>query len=234
VFRQHPDTGQWQRGRVDHHSPAQYVDDDDYAQQMKDNTPGYKHDGLGTYYDVDWGNGGNELTHQRHLYARRTIAASDGFDPMSVTTRLHQEFNDWATPLAQAGKIGPYPQNLVKHWPYVERFMKEKYPAAHNGFDMGHEEARPAINRGLKNPEKAIYETGPDAVEKYGYDPMETAAGMVLLHGAGGPTAGPTATDTDRERMNKQMLNNIYRSRARMQRQYEEQAVGGASPNATH
>jgi len=76
VFRQHPETGQWQRGRVDHHSPPQYVSDDDYAQQMKDSVPGYKHDGLGTYHDVDWGNG-NELTHQRHLHARRTITASD-------------------------------------------------------------------------------------------------------------------------------------------------------------
>lgn len=74
VFRQHPETSQWQRGRVDHHSPPQYVDSDDYAQQMMQDVPGYKHDGPGTYYDVDWGNG-NELTHSRHLHARRTAMA---------------------------------------------------------------------------------------------------------------------------------------------------------------
>jgi hypothetical protein len=91
VFRQHPDTGQWQRGRVDHHSPAQYVDDDDYAQQMKDNTPGYKHDGLGTYYDVDWGNGGNELTHQRHLYARVAMSPMEPHGDASAPRPEHPD-----------------------------------------------------------------------------------------------------------------------------------------------
>lgn len=140
-----------------------------------------------------------------------------GFDSLAVTSRLHNEFNQWAEPLRAAGKIGPYPANLVTHWPYVERFMKENYPAAHKGFDMGHEEVRPAINRGLKDPSKAVYETGPDAVAKYGYDPMETAAGMVLLHSNGRPTS---------ERMNKQMLTNIYKNRVQMQQNYnQKQAV---------
>lgn len=74
VFRQHPETGQWQRGRVDHHSPPQFVDNEDYAHQMMQDVPGYKHDGLGIYHTVDWGNG-PELTNQRHLHARRTAMA---------------------------------------------------------------------------------------------------------------------------------------------------------------
>lgn len=74
VFRRHPETGEWQRGRVDHSSPPHFVDDEDYAQQMTQSVPGYKHDGLGTYFDVDWGNG-PEITHERHMHARREVLA---------------------------------------------------------------------------------------------------------------------------------------------------------------
>jgi hypothetical protein len=69
VFKRHPETGRWQRGLVDHSGP-QFVDTPEYAQQMQQHVPGYKHDGLGTYFPVDFGNG-PELTHERHLYARR-------------------------------------------------------------------------------------------------------------------------------------------------------------------
>lgn len=72
VFRRHPETGRWQRGTVDHSSPPQFVDTEDYAQQMQQSVPGYKHDGLGTYFDVDFGNG-PETTHERHLHARRAL-----------------------------------------------------------------------------------------------------------------------------------------------------------------
>lgn len=158
-----------------------------------------------------------QILTQAEQFAYRMAAStnpdSPAFDPLAVTTKLHGEFNDWAAPLAAAGKIGPYPTNLVTHWPYVEQFMKAKYPAAHRGFNMGHEEARPAINRGLLHPEKAVYETGPEAVGKYGYDPSEIAAGMLLLHEQGRPSA---------ETSDKRMLNKIYQNRVKMQQQYDQ------------
>jgi len=70
VFRRHPETGEWQRGKMNLASPPWIVDSDDYAHQMASEVPGFKHDGLGNYYEVDWGNG-PEITHQRHLHARR-------------------------------------------------------------------------------------------------------------------------------------------------------------------
>ncbi|ACH63101.1 hypothetical protein Cali_119 [Mycobacterium phage Cali] len=70
VFRRHPETGEWQRGKITDGAPY-IVDTQDYAKQMQAEVPGYKHDGLGHYFDVDWGNG-PEITHERHLHARRT------------------------------------------------------------------------------------------------------------------------------------------------------------------
>ena len=72
VFRKHPQTGQWQRGTVDHSSPPHFVDTPDYLHQMKKAVPGFKDQGLGTYFDVDWGKG-PEITHERHMYARLAI-----------------------------------------------------------------------------------------------------------------------------------------------------------------
>lgn len=71
VFRRHPETGKWQRGVRDGADPAQYVDTPDYLEQMKQQVPGFQDQGLGTYWDVDWGNG-PEPTNSRFLHARRT------------------------------------------------------------------------------------------------------------------------------------------------------------------
>lgn len=70
VFRRHPQTGEWQRGHVDHSSQPHFVDTPDDLKQMQRHVPGFKDQGLGTYFDVDFGNG-PEITHERHLHARR-------------------------------------------------------------------------------------------------------------------------------------------------------------------
>ena len=70
VFRRHPETGRWQRGVRDGADPPQYVDTPDYLDQMKQQVPGFRDQGLGTYWDVDWGNG-PEPTNGRHLHAQR-------------------------------------------------------------------------------------------------------------------------------------------------------------------
>lgn len=130
------------------------------------------------------------------------------FDPMEMTQRLKQEFDDWAGPSGSKAGIGPWPKNLVKHWPYVEKFMKENYPAAHQGHDQGLEEAGPALDAGN-------YETGPEAVAKHGYDPAETAAAMLLLHRSGSPSS-------DTGGLNHQRLVDIYNKRQQMQRSYDQ------------
>ena len=71
VFRQHPETGRWQRGTVyDRASPPPHVDTPEYLEQMKQQVPGFKDQGLGTYWDVDWGNG-PESTNGRLLHAKK-------------------------------------------------------------------------------------------------------------------------------------------------------------------
>ncbi|TXI23783.1 MAG: hypothetical protein E6Q61_06265 [Nitrosomonas sp.] len=101
---------------------------------------------------------------------------NDGFsEPIQqLTDRLRKEFTDWATPVVESTKWGgpsdawkPKPEELASEWPYVEQFLKERYPAAHQGLDDGREGALPvaketpyAMSQGLG------YETGPDAVAK--------------------------------------------------------------------
>lgn len=101
-------------------------------------------------------------------------------------------------------------------WPNVENFLKDRYPAAHKGFNSGMEQA--TFNIDYKNP----YETGPEAVEQHGYDPKEIAAGMILLHNQSHPFRGELA-EPDQQR-----LVNIFQKRQDMQRNYEKQLVTAA------
>jgi glutaredoxin-like protein NrdH len=141
-----------------------------------------------------------------------------------LTDRLHKEFTDWATPLVEktewpyGGKWKPEPADLVGEWPYVERFLKDKYPAVHRGFDMGREEAlslaTDTVDKNYQNKHHTQgYPTGPDAIAQYGYDPKEIAAGMLMLH---------TPAGTKHVTPTKDVLNDIFQKRQRMQRQYDE------------
>jgi len=65
------------------------------------------------------------------------------------------------------------------------------------------------------------YETGPEAVEKYGYDPRQVAAGFMYLHTNAHEQARPgsrgsyVSRDIDR-------LSDIFQKRQQMQRDYEQ------------
>lgn len=75
----------------------------------------------------------------------------------------------------------------ISDWRSIEKFLKDKYPAAHRGLSWGGEQASQLVrdnpNDIYGNPLQASpYESGPDAESQYGYDPKEVAAGMMLLH----------------------------------------------------
>ena len=98
VFRKHPETGEWQRGKIDHSSAPHFVDTPDYMKQMKQHVPGFKDQGLGTYFDVDFGKG-PEITHERHLHANRRVAMAD-----TAPWHPHIElFNDYHDPESDSG-----------------------------------------------------------------------------------------------------------------------------------
>lgn len=140
---------------------------------------------------------------------------------------------DWNDYSATTGDTrGP-----LGHWPHVETFLKDRYPAAYRGHPQGIEHAQ-ALMDTPPEPEakkqewkkklpqawwtKDQYETGPDALAKYGYDPKEVAAGMLLLHSQTHPgRASDDAwlmADVDR-------LHDIYRKRLQMERDRSEPPV---------
>lgn len=163
------------------------------------------------------------------------------FDPMAVTNRLKGEFHDWFHSLPphrldELRNIEMHPfmdhheDNPVSHWPTVERFLKDKYPAAHRGFMTGHEDASMWLDDPNNEYESPMLE-GDDEFgslpppepyssadhEKLGYDPQEVAAGMVLLHNRAHSGRQDTYLNTDKKR-----LVDIFNKRQQMQRNYEQ------------
>lgn len=136
-----------------------------------------------------------------------------------IVDRLGKEFDDWwgerehiDHPFAWPGR-GP-----IGHWPNVEDFLYDKYPAAHRGLDMGYEETEPILaERPWEEDDwgHQQYATGPEAVAQYGYDPKEIAAGMLLLHNQTHPFRGHLAQE-DQDR-----LVDIFQKRQKMQRDFD-------------
>lgn len=177
-----------------------------------------------------------EQRQARHIVTARDhrIAANQ-----DLINRLEQEFNEWAGPNGSRAGIGPYPKYLPGHWPYMEKFFKENYPAVYRGLDMGREEAGPkmkydagtcpdcegsgfvsygiepeqdwCVSCGGEGEIKNQYETGPEAVSRHGYDPKEIAAAGLALHIGTGNTDVPD-----------KVLNDIAQKRYQMQRNYEQ------------
>lgn len=176
---------------------------------------------------------------QRDYEQRQTTASHRIAVNQELLNKIEQEFNEWAGPNGSRAGIGPYPRYLPGHWPYMERFFKEKYPAVYRGLDMGREEAGPkmkydagtcpdcegsgfvsygiepeqdwCVSCGGEGEIKNQYETGPEAVSKYGYDPKEIAAAGLVLHIGTGNTDVPD-----------KVLNDIAQKRFQMQRDYEQ------------
>ena len=158
----------------------------------------------------------------------------------------YDDSEDW-TPGVDPNNVERGP---IGNWKNVENFMQERYPAAHRGHSMGLERAKPLLDISLNDPESydpqsdprgwrrdetgrvvpktdpdsilKPYETGPDAYQKYGYDPSEIAAGMMLLHNQSHPFRGDLAQE-DQDR-----LNSIFQKRQKMQRDYDSRQVMAA------
>ena len=158
-----------------------------------------------------------------------------------LVNRLQGEFDEWHGGDRIFRQYHDRPGFGIGDWRNVEKFLKDRYPAAHRGFDMGLEEARPLL-RGEPNivakdfpawyeahprnlADDKPYETGPDAVAQHGYDPKEIAAGMVLLHNRRNTESvfgSPRGTRDDAVAADVDLLNDIFQKRMKMQREYEQ------------
>jgi GNAT superfamily N-acetyltransferase len=150
--------------------------------------------------------------------------AAAGFDPDEVTGRLQGEFDDWWGGTGNAWEEDGHP---TKYWPNIEKFLKERYPEAHRDFYMGHEQAGTTLDHypTVGGNWKGSYETGPDAVSQYGYDPKEIAAGMLLLHNQSDIPMREQVFGMGQDdivRQDKDRLNKIFQNRMQMQRDYEQ------------
>jgi hypothetical protein len=196
---------------------------------------------------------------QAESFAYRIAAVNQ-----DLVDRLHDEFHHWWHDTGydeiQKGQTqserGP-----IQWWPNIEEFLGEKYPAAMRDHHQGREQAGPLLDSTL-NPENydpqadprgwgrdssgrlvptegvKLYETGPEAVAKHGYDPAEIAAGMLLLHNKAHPFRGDLAQE------DQQRLTDIFNKRQQMQRAYEQRtsawyhtadaSQGETSTNTTH
>lgn len=164
-----------------------------------------------------------------------------GFDPMEVTHRLKNDFYDWHEGLSEDQLHPDADQNNpLGHWPTIENFLKDKYPAAHRGFASGLEDA----SHFLRDPSMsyhqpmhmsddpygegeshfdtnppAPYSADPKTIQGLGYDPEEIAAGMVMLHNKAHSGRGNAYAEDDKDR-----LVDIFNKRQKMQRDYEQRA----------
>ncbi len=156
-----------------------------------------------------------------------------------IVDQVHDEFNDWWDNGGTPGE-GYDPDHLyeevvnrgpIGHWPTVENFLKDRYPAAYRGLGYGYEEAkaildnegeiyRPGESDLLEQPKP--YETGQEPLEQYGYDSKEIASAVMYLHnlsrGIGGNYDEHAGEDGAR-------LWNIYQKRQQMQHNYESRTA---------
>jgi ribosomal protein S18 acetylase RimI-like enzyme len=151
-----------------------------------------------------------------------------------LVDRLHDEFHDWYDQnkdelffqVPNNNGQGP-----LGHWPNIESFLADRYPAANKGHEMGMEEAARGLD-GLSpmpyqlrgHADLTPYDTGPEAVERHGYDPAEVAASMLLLHNRSHPLRG------DMEQRDVDRLTGIVQKRHQMQRDYENRTAARPNP----
>lgn len=171
-----------------------------------------------------------EIQRQSEAFAYR-IAAGE-FDPSEVTNRLENEFYDWQEQQPE-DRYSDHEWNIgIGHWPAVEDFLKDRYPAAHRGFANGREDAWAFMKGYNDSPidyakyladdeEPYDYDAQPYQVDlstqqQLGYDPEEVVAGMVLLHNKAHSGRGNAYEPED-----KQTLVDIFNKREKMQQDYE-------------
>lgn len=148
-----------------------------------------------------------------------------------LVDRLHDEFHQWwenkqnldTDPASADYWKGNGVSKPIQYWPHIEEFLSHKYPASNRWHDMGMEEAghildghKPMPYQVQSGADTTPYETGPEAIATYGYDPKEIAAGMLLLHNRSNPLRG------DMLPQDQARLNDIFQKRQQMQRDYEQ------------
>lgn len=149
------------------------------------------------------------------------------------TQQLYDEFHDWAKD-AKWLEGGNAPADYARpmggpltYWGNIEKFFKDRYPEAHRGFNMAEEKARPLMDNGratwssetLKAPP---YETGPEAIDKYGYDPKALAAGMMYLHTWSHAQSPQNSWRGDKLPRDINRLTDIFQKRQQMQDVYKQ------------
>lgn len=168
--------------------------------------------------------------------------------------QLHDQFHDWYNEhgneklnWAGRGPLGNWSQieNFLKtHYPEAHKGLttgKEEagrlldtgflgeggdHCPSCEGEEFGHfNKSNCTTCNGTGLPDKPLaYETGPDAVDKYGYDPKEIAAGMLLLHNR------THNLRSDMEEGDLDRLSEIARVRSQMQ----PSRTGGLRRTASH
>lgn len=142
--------------------------------------------------------------------------AASSFNPDEVTKRLRGEFDDWhdRQPVTFVSELG------LSHWPNVESFLRDNYPAVHRGFTHGREQAGELLEDPdgdyRYNPQLSPYPVNQSTQQSLGYDPEEIAAGMLLLHNQ------YNGSSRWRETSDKERLNDIFNKRVEMQQDYEQ------------
>ena len=105
---------------------------------------------------------------------KMVTAATMNFD---LAEDLAGEFDDWYEQNKEAQELELMPERggPIGSWENIEKFFKDRYPAAYQGFTKAYEQAPLALDYNG-------YDTGPEAIAKHGYDPLEVAASMFYLH----------------------------------------------------
>lgn len=148
-----------------------------------------------------------------------------------LVDRLHGEFHDW-------WKTAPEDPDDDREWEYygdgspmnswahIERFMSDRYPAAHKNQFGGNDEARPNL---LSETRRNRTWGGPEEIGQHGYDPAEIAAGMLVLHNRA--HANPPYNDEGDSFGDFDMgyLTRAFDKRQQMQRDYEQRQTTAAS-----
>jgi len=170
-----------------------------------------------------------EIQRQTEAFAYRVGSIKLSAYSERLLNKLQAEFNGWYQthphPITVDTTRGP-----IGHWPHIESFLADRYPEAYRGFSSGMEEAGITLDPNLKGwgipPLARSYETGPEAMADYGYDPAEVVAGMLLLHNRS------HGFRNDLESADIQRLNDIAQKRHQMQQDADQkQLVTAATMN---
>ena len=185
---------------------------------------------------------------QREQYPQRTATRKTAADlAQEYTDNLNKEFHDWVAENGStvggwgADNPGDYTKPMggpLTYWDNIEGFFKDRYPEAYRGFNMAEEKARPLLDYGratwnAQTMKAPPYETGPEAIEKYGYDPKALAAAMMYLHTWSHAQSAQNAWRGDKLPRDIDRLTNIFQKRQQMQEDYRQRTAANDNWHGT-